>query len=664
MPTRETTFRFLAILVPIAFFVILEGVLRVVNYGGEQALFREITVNGQQCYAVNPEVTRRYFRTFQVRAMVSNDFFARNKGANTWRVFCLGESSTLGYPYFFNGTFPSMFKERLETLWPEKHIEVVNLGITAVSSYTVLDFVKDLEPYQPDAILVYCGHNEFYGALGTGSVESLGQQRWAIKAYLALQEWRTFRLIRDGFLRIRSLVGPLPEQSRDATVMEGMAKNREIGLDSKEYGAAVSNFRANLEEMVQVAARNNVPIVLSTLVSNLNGIEPFASLFAAGTGGKERARWEMLYAEGKKALEEKRVEEALRHLTEAVAIDSMPARLHFALGRVYEQIARWGEANERYRRARDLDALRFRAPTAFNEVIREVARQYGTPLADAEQLIESESDHKIIGNRYLLEHVHLSVEGYFLLAKAFAEAVSTHGILAPKDEWQLRRDLTDDEYRSKLALTPFDSVAAAIRLYVLMNSWPFRDGGISARQFEARTDIERLAKSYLLKEITWEEAHVRLGEQFEARGDFKNASLEYRALAKATPTNVSPFLRWGKAMLASGEFTEAKGVFQKTLSFQQNYHAHHYLGFIAMREGSFEEAVGHFRAALGLQTGIAESDLAQTWYFLAAGLAAQGEYAEAQSTVKGLLAKYPDYRDAQQLSDRLAVTLGQSSGRR
>ena len=45
---------------------------------------------------------------------------------------------------------------------------------------------------EPDAVLIYAGHNEYYGALGVGSTESLGRGAFDLAALraalLAVQE--------------------------------------------------------------------------------------------------------------------------------------------------------------------------------------------------------------------------------------------------------------------------------------------------------------------------------------------------------------------------------------------------------------------------------------------------------------------------------------------
>jgi hypothetical protein len=41
-----------------------------------------------------------------------------------------------------------------------------------VNSYTFYDKIDEILKEDPDAILIYAGHNEFYGELGIGSSKS------------------------------------------------------------------------------------------------------------------------------------------------------------------------------------------------------------------------------------------------------------------------------------------------------------------------------------------------------------------------------------------------------------------------------------------------------------------------------------------------------------
>jgi len=80
--------------------------------------------------------------------------------------------------------FSRILNQRLSDAFPEKQIEIVNTATAAINSYALLDFMDEILEKQPDAILIYAGHNEFYGALGVASTETLGKFRPLIKLYL------------------------------------------------------------------------------------------------------------------------------------------------------------------------------------------------------------------------------------------------------------------------------------------------------------------------------------------------------------------------------------------------------------------------------------------------------------------------------------------------
>jgi len=49
----------------------------------------------------------------------------------------LGESSTFGYPYAHNGSMFKMLDQRLADFFPERKLEIVNLGMPAISSFAL-----------------------------------------------------------------------------------------------------------------------------------------------------------------------------------------------------------------------------------------------------------------------------------------------------------------------------------------------------------------------------------------------------------------------------------------------------------------------------------------------------------------------------------------------
>ena len=166
---KKTLFYIITISIPVLFFVILEAGLRIGDYKGNNALFVDPGIPTAEYLMPNPNFASRYFFYTNTVPSPSIDVFLAEKPENGFRVFAMGGSSAAGYPYGFNGTFSRVVNDVLQDAMPNRSVEVVNLGISAVNSYTLFDQVDEIIEQEPDAILIYAGHNEFYGALGVGS---------------------------------------------------------------------------------------------------------------------------------------------------------------------------------------------------------------------------------------------------------------------------------------------------------------------------------------------------------------------------------------------------------------------------------------------------------------------------------------------------------------
>ena len=650
---REKLFRILLPLFPVLFFVALEIALRAGDFEGNVDLFRERVINGREFFEVNPDVKRRYFRTVSFDPAVSVDVFAKEKSPETYRIFCLGGSSTIGYPYLYNGSFSVMVRDRLSSIFPEKQFEVINLGMTAVNSYTVLDFTKELLKYEPDLILIYAGHNEFYGALGVASAEFLGKSRWMVKAYLSLEQFKTFWLVRDGVAWVSSLLSRQGRRKQSGTLMERMVSDESIPYEGDDYRLAREVFRANLEEVAAAAKGAGVKLIMSTLVSNWRGMPPFESTFSAETIEEVRQTWNQTYDEGRKEMESGNFREAVEKFTQCVSIDSLPAKAHFALGQCLEKLERYGEARGEFVRAKDYDGLRFRASSDFNRTIEEVSSEYGLHVADAEEIFTEHSPHGIIGDELVLEHLHPTVDGYFLIAQKFVETMRESGCIAPKEEWP-EGGKSDEELRRVVGVTGLDSTIAAMRLEVLMQSWPFTKGNVSVNDVPAQTEEEKLAKNFLTGKMTWEQAHVASAERFEERGEFSRAANEYRALIKQTPYNVSPYLRLGAALMKLGKDDEAEEAFRSSLKVEDTYFAHMGLASICEKRKSWDIARREIELALQLLPVDQPVKLAQTRYNLAIVLMEVGDRERARSELEKILRRSPNFQPAQVLLRKLS----------
>ncbi|MFO7524923.1 MAG: hypothetical protein R6W68_05680, partial [Ignavibacteriaceae bacterium] len=274
-------FYLILVLIPVIFFVLMEISLRIFNYGIDYTQFKVVSNYYPDKLFLNPDIPYKYFFNIKQAPSVLPDGFDKIKKDNAFRVFVLGGSSAAGWPYVPNASFSRHLKRRLELLYPQNTIEVINCGISAINSYTLRDFVPGIIEQDPDLILIYAGHNEYYGALGAGSSVFLGNSRFIVNTFIWLHKFKTTLLIRDGIDWIYKLIysnEDVIEQKSDGTLMSQMIGESLIEFDSEVYWNGIDQFKGNLKDILKMFADENIPLIIGTLTVNLLDQKPFISI--------------------------------------------------------------------------------------------------------------------------------------------------------------------------------------------------------------------------------------------------------------------------------------------------------------------------------------------------------------------------------------------------
>ena len=553
-PLRRSVFWIIIILLPIVTLCGVELGLRVFNYGETIPLFKSIPDESSKYYGINLDVAKRYFTKLSDVPTPRKDLFLKEKPSNGYRIFVLGESSAAGFPYGNNITFTRILNRRLADAFPEKYVEVFNTALTAINTYTQLDFMDEILEHQPDAILIYAGHNEYYGALGVGSMESVGKYRWIVRASLALQNVRLYQLLRNTINTIGSKLTSNSTTTDDSdpssTLMERIVGKKNIPFDSDDYQRGIEQFRENLTAIVEIAQKAGVRILISELISNIHGIEPFES-----------------------------VDDGV-HPT-AISV--------FRKAQEYEKEGKYDDAKKAFIEAKELDVLRFRAPEEFNSVIHSVAVEHHVPVVPMMSYFESRSPHGIIGSELMHEHVHPNLSGYFLMADAFFESIRKNNFIS--NTWDNRNIKSADEYRSEWGMTSLDSVYASLMIERLKSRWPFNKGKTTPLTLESLkpvTMIDSIVARILVGEKTLEQGHIELAKYYEKKGDLKKAFGEYRALIYTVPyldLFYEPAVRIAVEMKA---YAQALQVLKELLHYQETAFAYQWIGqiYLVQRETS------------------------------------------------------------------------------
>ena len=110
-----------------------------------------------------------------------------------------------------------------------------------------------------------------------------------------------------------------------------MFRENQLRYDDPGRLKAYENFKRNLEDILGEGEKAGVPVILSTVASNLRDCSPFASLHSVQLG-KELLSWDRLYQNGLKLQEAGSYAAALEAYLKAAAIDAEFAELQYRIG--------------------------------------------------------------------------------------------------------------------------------------------------------------------------------------------------------------------------------------------------------------------------------------------------------------------------------------------
>jgi tetratricopeptide (TPR) repeat protein len=453
----------------------------------------------------NPALINRYFATPAQAPQVSPDtqYFLAQKTPALLRIVFIGGSSAAGFPYGRWGAPAAMLQQRLKRLYPEQHIEVINLAMAAINSYTLRDITDEVIKLQPDLVLMYAGHNEFLGVMGVGSALA-GEHRHTTKLlYLTLRKLALFQAMQRVFVSVNTP----PALKPNRTMMAQIARHTEIAKGSVLFNAGIKQFNANISVLLKKYQAAGIPVVLSTVASNEADQPPFVSAEPA------------LPAPSKQQLQQ------------ALASNPAVASWHFQLGALYRQSGEAALALQHYQLAREHDLLRFRAPLAINAELTKLSGVFAVPLVDGEALLRQHSPDGIIGNTLMLEHLHPNQHGYFWLAEAFLPAV--------QQQLQLATDaatvLTPQQALADMPVTEVDIALANFKVRQLTADFPFQSSPQPVSFATSNNPFNELARERS-QGLSWLNASQRLVTLYQQQGRISDAAKVAALLADALPT--------------------------------------------------------------------------------------------------------------------------------
>lgn len=411
MKYRRYLFRILAIVVGLVVPVTIELVCRLfvadlpandgyVEYLGQRPLF--VLDEAKQVFEVADDR----------RAFFAADSFPKTTTAKTKRIFVLGGSTVQGRPYSLPTSFPTCMEAGLKTAAKEYEWDVVNCGGVSYASYRLLPVLDEVLSYNPAAIVLCTGHNEFLEFMtyrdAVQAIDTFGESAvgWSNLA--------TVRVLRSWFSepsdvahgRQRPPASKLLPIEVDALLdqSDGWQLYHRSGLDRDRIR---SQFKRNIQRMVAVCREHQVPLLLVSPVINLRDCPPFKSEFDSSISKVQQEQFLQQLTDATQAAvtSPEQASMVLRQLC-----DQQPqyALAWYQLGRILLDSGQPQDALAAFQKACDEDVCPLRMTSSLRSSLKQIGEDLEGDFVDLHQFLQAESRHGIVGDDKLVDHVHPS----------------------------------------------------------------------------------------------------------------------------------------------------------------------------------------------------------------------------------------------------------------
>lgn len=236
---RRWTFRVLAALLPVVLLAVVEAIRRVAGWGGYPPVVIPVGAEGGGTLCItNRTAPAVYFKGPVSGAGAMREFaFIHRKPPGTLRIVLAGGSAMEGFPQPAGLSAGAFLEEMLRAVLP----------------------------YSPDWVILYSGHNEFFGAAGVASVHSAGRSPAAIRMRHTL----------NGLALVQA-VSELGGDERPASphLMERAAARRQIAPDDPIREQAARHLEAQARRLAEECKAAGAGLIICTLASHERGLAP------------------------------------------------------------------------------------------------------------------------------------------------------------------------------------------------------------------------------------------------------------------------------------------------------------------------------------------------------------------------------------------------------
>lgn len=574
---KKAIFTFIAVVfIPALFFLLLEGVLRLVGNGTHYDYFNEITIDDKLYYQDNKAFANQFYPPSLGVAPLNNTISAEDSD-DVVRVFVLGGSAAQGFPHVNHG-LDRHLGAHLKAALPGKKIEIVNTAMTSVNSHVVYEVARTLPKNSADFAVVLMGNNEVVGPYGPSTFsQNFLSSLTMIRMLQRLKRTHTWQAIAAFIQSVKA------DSTSGDIEWEGMQmfSGFNVTNDDARLKHVYSHYENNLRDIIKLLQDKGMHVVVSSVPVNLRHSAPFGSVHKSTLTEDELQQWQRDNRLAEDAFNSQNWQQAIGHYRALIEIDNAYADSHFRLATALEKIGQYEQAKEHFQAALRYDTKRFRTDSVINEIIEKVTSQAsgGITYVDSVAVFEQASKPHAAGWNLLHEHVHFDFSGNYLLAREFSNA-----IVQKIEPGRSTRSLTPQQAAELIGFPNHETNQVMNRLLGMVKKSPFTEQS-NFSELEAFTAkrrdeiveevgspqdvIKRRDSIVSLGKADWK-IHYELAElQRFVRN--REASLHHlRTLVDLYPHNHESYLKLAEYLSPEGELEQANRYLKQSLFYARN----------------------------------------------------------------------------------------------
>lgn len=248
-------------------------------------------INGDAKPRIIPQFTVGFINNPYYKKSDINNYGWRGKAPllkkekNTYRIVCLGGSTTFSYGVKnYQSSYPFFLQEVLSNKYPSKKIEVINAGVNALDSYGELNsFLFKIKYLEPDALILKSAGNDSWNLTMLGYNDKYSPDNflshtlsWKIPKinpkikFIHYSYFISFLNIYTNYYSVieKSMANNGVFMQKLAEEHEWFDKDLDFAIDNMEYYSFYNNFKT----LVKLAALDDIKIYAMPFALNKDAL--------------------------------------------------------------------------------------------------------------------------------------------------------------------------------------------------------------------------------------------------------------------------------------------------------------------------------------------------------------------------------------------------------